>query len=332
MKLIPTMRAKLKLVCRRNFCINDLKEMRQLQVLMVSKRSALEYSKMQNQKINLWVGVLAFFSLSTTPSFAQAANPLAIGSSLLQPLRYFSYSPWGGNGQSNPIWWGGKILQQTGRGTGGVGYGGYSPYGNPNFYQINADEHNPNQNPNANPQQVIRYGYANPNQFNNQNQNQNQNQQNNGTSAFQSSRNGGQNFSPTNQANSQGPDPFLTPIGGSSSSSGNGNGNNFARPGSPHNPTSFGAGNSRGKGAKPSKNAPFANSFIDTVNTKYNGDISRAMGDQNTRDMARSLGLMNKSQGVLNLSEERKGAIGHILHDESLDTDSKMTALKALMH
>jgi hypothetical protein len=303
---------------------------------MVSKRSALEYLKMQNQKINLLVGVLALFSLSTTPSFAQAANPLAIGSSLLQPLRYFSYSPWGGNGQSNPIWWGGKILQQTGRGTGGVGYGGYSPYGNPNFYQINADEHNPNQNPNANPQQVIRYGYANPNQFNNGN-NSNQNPQSYGTSTFQSSRNGGQNFTPSNQANGQGPDPFLTPIGGSSNTSGGGGaiGNNFARPGSPRNPTSYRGGSSNGnhsKGAKPSKNAPFANSFIDTVNTKYNGDISQAMRDQNTRDMARSLGLMNKSQGELNLSEERKGAIGHILHDESLDTDSKMTALKALLH
>jgi hypothetical protein len=275
---------------------------------------------MQNQKINLLVGVLLLFGSSTTPSFAQAANPLAIGSSLLQPLRYFSYSPWGGNGQSNPIWWGGKILQQTSRGTGGVGYGGYSPYGNPNFYQINADEHNPNQNPNPNPQQVIRYGYANPNQFNNQNQ------QNNGISAFQSSRNGGQNFPPPNQANSQGPDPFLTPIGGNS------NGNNFARPGSPRNPTQIGGNNIHGKGAKSSKNAPFANSFIDTVNTKYNGDISRAMSDQNTRDMARSLGLINKSQGELNFSEERRGAIGHILHDDTLDTDSKMAALKALLH
>ncbi|MDR3613722.1 MAG: hypothetical protein P4L53_09145 [Candidatus Obscuribacterales bacterium] len=281
---------------------------------------------MQNQKINLLFGVILLFGSSTAPSHAQAANPLAIGSSLLQPLRYFSYSPWGGNGQTNPIWWGGKILQQTSRGTGGVGYGGYSPYGNPNFYQINADEHNPNPNPNANPQQVIRYGYPNSNQFNNQNQNQNQ--QNNGTSAFQSSRNGGQNFTPTNQANAQGPDPFLTPISGAGGSTGN----NYARPGSPHNPTSYGSGNSRGKAPKPSKNAPFANSFIDTVNTKYNGDISRAMSDQNTRDMARSLGLMNKSQGELNLSEDRKGAIGHILRDDSLDTDSKMTALKALMH
>jgi hypothetical protein len=316
--------------------------MRHLQVLMVSKRSALEYLKMQNQKINLLVSVSLLFGFSTAPSFAQAAGytPLAIGSSLLQPLRYFSYSPWGGTGQGNPIWWGGKILQQTSRGTGGVGYGGYSPYGNPNFYQINADEHNPNQNPNANPQQVIRYGYANPNQFNNQNQNQGQSQSQNqnqnpqayGTSAFQSQRNGQQNFAPTaNQANSQGPDPFLTPIGGGSAANNTG-GNNFAHPGSAHNHTSYGGGSTSGKGTKPSKNAPFANSFFDTVNTKYDGDISRAMNDQNTRGMAQSLGLLNKSQGTMNFSEERKGAIGHILHDDSLDTDSKMTALKALMH
>ena len=269
----------------------------------------------------LLASVILLFGSTTTPSLAQAAGytPLAIGSSLLQPLRYFSYSPWGGNGQGNPLWWGGKILQQTSRGTGGLGYGGYSPYGNPNFYQINADEHNPNQNPNPNPQQVIRYGYANPNSFSNQNQ------QANGTSAFQSSRNGQQNFSPANQTNSQGPDPFLTPIGGSSA-------NNYGHPGSPGNPTQIGGNNVRGKGPKPSKNAPFANSFIDTVNTKYNGDISRAMSDQNTREMARSLGLVNKSQGELNFSEERRGAIGHILHDDTLDTDSKMAALKALLH
>ena len=324
-------------------------------------------------KTAFMVGLSFFLSLNALPSHAQTSYvPWAVGSSLLQPLRYFTYSPWGGTGYSNPLWYGGKILQQSTRGVGGGSYGGYSPYGNPNFYAINGDEHglNQNQNPGQGSQQVIRYGYPTFNNsggnginnnsngnnggggnFNNASSNNNgsnsQSPSASGTSAFEASRNRRKNGGSTNAFSANGAgvgssngtfshspdaDPFLTPPEGSSSmpSAPRVGENNFDRNG--QGLSYKGSSKNALKPLKMGKNAPFASSFIDTVNNKYNGDIQSALSDQNTRAMAHNLGLIGGGNANLNLSEERKSVIGRIMHDDSLDAASKMAAVKALLH
>jgi hypothetical protein len=92
---------------------------------------------------------------SPLPANAQGYSyfPWALGSSLLYPLRYLGYSAYGGSGYNNPMWMGGNILNQATRGYGGMGYNGYSPYGNPNFATVNNGSLVGNTNPN-----VTRYG------------------------------------------------------------------------------------------------------------------------------------------------------------------------------
>ncbi len=81
------------------------------------------------------------------------------------------------------------------------------------------------------------------------------------------------------------------------------------------------------------KNAPLAEAFVYTVNSKYEGDIGSALKDKDMRSWAHALGLVDENKAEkLALGDYRIGAINHILHDDTLDTNSKLKTLKILMH
>jgi len=139
---------------------------------------------------------------------------------------------------------------------------------------------------------------------------------------FKSSETGGE-FSATEPGYSQGPDPFLTQLAAIPTET--------ILPVQVLRATRPNRGNNiHGKGAKSSKTRRLQillSIQLIQIQWRY---FARHERSKHT-NMARSLGLINKSQGELNFSEERRGAIGHILHDDTLDT-TENGALKALLH
>ena len=277
---------------------------------------------------------IALLAVTASPAPAQYLNylPWSIGSSLLYPLRMFGgYSANGMSGYSNPLWYGGGVLNRMSRGSGGLGYGGYDANGNPNFYEINNDDPNsPNSvspyNQNQTPPAVLRYGgpiYQPKSKKSRQNAQNTQNtaqnfQPNYSQSGYPSAANGQVAYGQPPQAGYSQPQAVGYPPG---------------QPQAPFAPTA-GVANVMPQAigsavSAPQQAAPFAVSFINTVNEKYDGDIRRALANPQTKAWASSLGLVNGAK--LNLSEERVGVIGRILHDSTLDPVSKLEAIKILL-
>ncbi len=78
--------------------------------------------------------------------------------------------------------------------------------------------------------------------------------------------------------------------------------------------------------------APLAQGFVTMVNTKYDGDISKALFNADSRAWAHTVGLIENSDIFgADLSQERVSVIGKIFKDPGLDACSKLDAAKILL-
>ncbi|MCC6980892.1 MAG: hypothetical protein IT343_21410 [Candidatus Melainabacteria bacterium] len=78
--------------------------------------------------------------------------------------------------------------------------------------------------------------------------------------------------------------------------------------------------------------SPLAAHFIETVNGRFDGDISKALKHSETRNLAEAMGLIDrKGFSAGDLSASRVQAISHIFKDQSLDPASKLDAMKILL-
>lgn len=81
--------------------------------------------------------------------------------------------------------------------------------------------------------------------------------------------------------------------------------------------------------AQPSN--PLAQGFIDHVVSRYDGNIAKALGSQDTRSWARAMGLVDEASDVSSLPADRLEVINKVLRDNSLDAVSKIDTLRILM-
>ena len=78
--------------------------------------------------------------------------------------------------------------------------------------------------------------------------------------------------------------------------------------------------------------APLAAGFVDLVNMKYDGDISKALFNTDTRAWAHAVGLVDNEQIFgADLSQSRITLMSGIMKDPSLDAVSKLDAVKILL-
>ena len=79
-------------------------------------------------------------------------------------------------------------------------------------------------------------------------------------------------------------------------------------------------------------NAPLAAGFIDVVNTKYHGDISKALFDPETRSYARSVGLIDSDEIFdADLKPQKVETIRGILGDTREDATVRINAVRMLL-
>lgn len=77
---------------------------------------------------------------------------------------------------------------------------------------------------------------------------------------------------------------------------------------------------------------PLADGFVNHVVTKYNGNIRHALGNSDTRNWAKAMGVIeSESHDGTSLSPDRVEVIGRILKDGSLDSVSKVDAVRILL-
>lgn len=77
---------------------------------------------------------------------------------------------------------------------------------------------------------------------------------------------------------------------------------------------------------------PVAAHFIETINGRFDGDISKAFKHSETRNLAEAMGLIDrKNFSAGDLSQERIDTISRILKDGHLDTTSKLDAMKIML-
>lgn len=78
--------------------------------------------------------------------------------------------------------------------------------------------------------------------------------------------------------------------------------------------------------------APLANGFVETVNSQFNGDISKALFSPDTRAWARAVGVVSHDTVFdADLSSDRIDVIKKILKDDNLDAVSKLEAVRILL-
>ncbi len=78
--------------------------------------------------------------------------------------------------------------------------------------------------------------------------------------------------------------------------------------------------------------SPLAAHFIETVNSRFDGDIAKALKHSETRNLAEAMGLVDrKGFSVGSLGQHRIETIAHIFKDQSLDPASKLEAMKILL-
>jgi hypothetical protein len=79
-------------------------------------------------------------------------------------------------------------------------------------------------------------------------------------------------------------------------------------------------------------NAPLAQGFVSMVNTKFDGDISKALFNADGRSWAHTVGLVDNNEIFgADLSQERVLVINKIFKDPGLDACSKLDAAKILL-
>lgn len=78
--------------------------------------------------------------------------------------------------------------------------------------------------------------------------------------------------------------------------------------------------------------SPLAAHFIETVNTRFNGDVGQALKHSETRNLAEAMGLVDRKGFSMNgLAPERVDTISRIFKDSSLDPASKLDAMRILL-
>ena len=78
--------------------------------------------------------------------------------------------------------------------------------------------------------------------------------------------------------------------------------------------------------------APLAQGFIDLVNSKYGGDIQRALFEPQTRSFAKAIGLVDDDALFkAELSPDRLDLIRKVLNDKSEDAVSKVHTVRLLL-
>jgi hypothetical protein len=77
---------------------------------------------------------------------------------------------------------------------------------------------------------------------------------------------------------------------------------------------------------------PLAEGFINHLNTNYQGDMSKALGNQDTRSWARAMGIIGDDvPDGSHLSKDRLEVIDKLLKDNSLDPVSKLDTMRILL-
>lgn len=77
---------------------------------------------------------------------------------------------------------------------------------------------------------------------------------------------------------------------------------------------------------------PIADGFVSHLVTKYDGNIQKALGNGDTRNWAKAMGVIeSESHDSGSLSPDRVEVIGRILKDSSLDSVSKVDAVRILL-
>lgn len=78
--------------------------------------------------------------------------------------------------------------------------------------------------------------------------------------------------------------------------------------------------------------SPLAAHFIETVNSRFGGDIGKALKHSETRNLAEAMGLVDRKGFTVNcLGQHRIDTISHIFKDQTLDPASKLEAMKILL-
>jgi hypothetical protein len=100
-----------------------------------------------------------------------------------------------------------------------------------------------------------------------------------------------------------------------------------APPVMPQAPTSITQAAPNGQGS-----APLAQGFVDHLNNNYQGDIGKALGDNDTRNWAKAMGLFSDGNSdISHVPSDRMEVIGRILKDNSLDPVSKIDTVRILL-
>lgn len=87
--------------------------------------------------------------------------------------------------------------------------------------------------------------------------------------------------------------------------------------------------------AVPSGNAaapsPLADGFVDHLVTKYDGHMGNALNNSDTRNWAKAMGLIDDQHSLEAMPADRIEVMGRILKDSTLDSVSKVDAMRILL-
>ena len=83
-----------------------------------------------------------------------------------------------------------------------------------------------------------------------------------------------------------------------------------------------------GTGAAPS---PLADGFVSHLVTKYDGHMGNALTNSDTRNWAKAMGLIDDQHSLEAMPADRIEVMGRILKDSSLDSVSKVDAMRILL-
>ncbi|MBY0548782.1 MAG: hypothetical protein K2W95_16040 [Candidatus Obscuribacterales bacterium] len=77
--------------------------------------------------------------------------------------------------------------------------------------------------------------------------------------------------------------------------------------------------------------SPFAGALVDHINKNFDGDIGRALNDQETSKFARAIGLIQENQTAADVPADRVDLVRKILADPSDDPDLKVQTVRLLL-
>lgn len=91
------------------------------------------------------------------------------------------------------------------------------------------------------------------------------------------------------------------------------------------------AGTTGNTGATGGVSSPLADGFVNHLVSKYDGHVGNAFNNADTRNWAKAMGLIDEDHKGENLSADRIEVLGRILKDSSLDSVSKVDAMRILL-